>query len=75
MAKYYRTYNAVFEDIGNNTLRCIASYRKNMINVLMINYNVNDIALSNLYPCDSKEIALASLKEDAYWDNTEVFEG
>lgn len=72
MAKYYRTYNSVFEYISNNTFRCIASYRKNMINTLLV--NINNQALSKLYPYNSKEIALTSLKEDAYWDNAEIFD-
>ena len=74
MVKYYRTYNSVYENIGNNTLKCIASFRKNMVGVLQCNYNQNDRALSNLYPFDSKEKAIESLKQDAYWDNAIVYE-
>lgn len=70
MAKYYRVYNTVFEDIGNNTFRCIASYRRRMINVLMFN---NDPDVSKLRLCNSKKEALESLAEDAYWDNAYVF--
>lgn len=67
---YYRGYNSIWKNIGHNLFRCIASYREREIGVISIIENLSP----NLYPCDSKETALASLKEDAYWDNAYVYE-
>lgn len=70
---YYRNHDNVWEYIRNNTLRCIASYRRKMVGVILVNPDLLSSVMSSDCQYQTRESALASLKEDAYWDNAEVF--
>jgi len=70
MEKYYMIHSSLFEHIGNNTFKCIASTRKNMLGTMIIK---PDLHQPWVHSVTSKDEAIHWMKEDAYWDNVEVY--
>ena len=73
--KCYITRDGVFEVVGRNenVLRCIASHKKTTLDTFIFNINTQNARRADFTPYTSKEQALNAFKEEAYWENKEIF--
>ena len=63
-------HESLFEDIGHNTIRCVASTRQNMVGIMEINPTLNK---PWVIPVEDKDEALYWLRQNAYYDNLPVY--
>ena len=71
MEKYYLIHGSLFENIGHETLRCIASTSKRKIGVMIMKPDLNK---PWVIPIASKEEGVYLIQQDAYFENETVFE-